>query len=101
MQDNCTYSIFNSNCITDKEYVNIPFEEDLKHGARYYICVYAKEKVVEHEKWTEMLTEVKECSDGVVVDLTKPTKGRVWVNRLRHKLYQVSSTHSTWDTYLF
>ena len=76
----------------DNKYINVQFDEDLKHGARYYICVYAKEKVVEHEKWTEILPEVKECSDGVVVDLTKPTEGRVWVNRLRHIQYQVSSS---------
>ncbi|XP_041351012.1 uncharacterized protein LOC121369995 [Gigantopelta aegis] len=95
--DPCTLSVKCGK--TDKEYINIPFEENLEHGKRYYICIYANEKTVKHEKWTELLPEVKECSDGVVVDLTKPTGGRVWVNRLRHKQYQasLSEVEVFWD----
>ncbi|XP_041351011.1 uncharacterized protein LOC121369994 [Gigantopelta aegis] len=84
---------------TDKEYINVPFK--LERGKHYYICIYAKEKVLKHEKWTELLPEVKECSDGVVLDLTKPLGGRVWVNGLTHKQYQasLSEVEISWDAF--
>ena len=74
-----------------KEYVNIIFntKEELEHGKRYVVCIHAPEQMVQYEKWTEVLKEVKTCSDGVTVDLTPPTPGHVWIGVESAKTYQV------------
>ena len=77
--------------LPEKEYVNIVFntKEELEHGKRYVVCIHAPEQMVQYEKWTEVLKEVKTCSDGVTVDLTPPTPGHVWIGIESAKTYQV------------
>lgn len=75
----------------EKEYVNVLFRdgEELKHGQRYMICIYAPQTVVTHEKWVETLEEFSGCSDGVTVDLTPPIPGNVWIGIDSSEQYQV------------
>lgn len=44
---------------------------------------------IKYEKWTEVLDEVKSCSDGITVDLTPPIAGHVWIGIDPSKMYQV------------
>ena len=60
-------------------------------GHHYYICVHAAAESLVHEKWTEDLPEVADCSDGVTVDLSQPVAGNVYVDGLRNTYYQVGS----------
>jgi hypothetical protein len=79
-------------CIfTAKNYINVRFNESdyLVHGKRYAICVHAARTEIEYEIWTEVLDEVKTCSDGVTVDLTPPVPGNVWVGHDLDRSYQV------------
>ena len=64
-------------------------KNELVHGKRYLICLNAPRKEIEYEKWTEVLPEVKSCSDGVTVDLTPPKPGRVWIGIDPNKQFQV------------
>lgn len=72
------------------EFVNIAFDDGiLKHGHRYIICLHADNTTYNYEKWTETLEEINACSDGVVVDLTPPNEGTVWIGNIPEIKYQV------------
>lgn len=43
-----------------------------------------------YEEWTQVLPELNECSDGVVVDLTPPLAGKVWIGSKQGLEYQVT-----------
>ncbi|KAL5007590.1 hypothetical protein ScPMuIL_016396 [Solemya velum] len=90
---------------TDKEYVNVAFSPgELSHGKRYKVCLHAEEKIVHNEQWAEDLTlpEVSACSDGIVVDLTEPLPGEVWISSRRSVEYQtsLSDLSVTWNSFL-
>lgn len=53
------------------------------------VCIHAVHTVIVHEKWTQVLPEISECSDGVVVDLTPPLAGKVWIGSTQGLEYQV------------
>lgn len=53
------------------------------------VCIHAVHTVIVHEKWTQVLSEISECSDGVVVDLTPPLAGKVWIGSTQELEYQV------------
>ncbi|XP_071798435.1 uncharacterized protein [Asterias amurensis] len=76
---------------TDQEFVNV-LGLSLEHGERYRICIQADEVTLEHEKWTEPLSSVSSCSDGVVVDTTPPTPSFVWIGWSNHNKYQSSTS---------
>ncbi|VDI80173.1 Hypothetical predicted protein [Mytilus galloprovincialis] len=89
---------------TEKEYVNVLFRdgEELKHGQRYMICIYAPQTVVTHEKWVETLEEFSGCSDGVTVDLTPPIPGNVWIGIDSSEQYQTSTSdiYVNWNSFV-
>lgn len=62
---------------------------DLIHGTRYTVCVHADRKLIEHETWIEELVATNACSDGIVVDLSPPIKGRLWIGTNPGIDYQV------------
>ena len=62
---------------------------ELIHGTRYTVCVHADRKLIEHETWIEELVAINACSDGIIVDLTPPTKGRLWIGTNPGISYQV------------
>lgn len=75
--------------ITEHEFINIKFKEgELEHGQRYIVCIHAEYTEIQHEKWTQILPEINTCSDGIVVDLTPPTAGKVWIGTQSQR-YQV------------
>jgi hypothetical protein len=80
-----------SHSSTDSEFMNEIFEgsDQLIHGTRYTVCVHADYTTMLHETWTEELQEISACSDGIVIDLTPPTAGIVWIGSNRGTLYQV------------
>ncbi|XP_071082513.1 uncharacterized protein [Haliotis cracherodii] len=87
---------------TDKEFINVAFvetERRLVHGRSYYVCVHADARTVENEKWTEDLPEVNSCSDGVTVDVTPPSGGRVFLGGLTSPTFQTSTSEMVvyWD----
>ena len=61
----------------------------LVHGTRYTVCVHADLTVIQHETWIETLDPVSSCSDGIVVDLTPPTAGQLWIGSNSGIVYQV------------
>lgn len=73
-------------------FVNVEFTgNELVHGTRYTVCVYAPFKKVQHTTWVEDLDEVRACSDGIVVDFTPPSEGRLWIGDNPDVRYQVIS----------
>jgi len=75
---------------SDKEYVNIKFSAgDLVHGNRYIVCIHAPKTNIQQETWLETLPETNVCSDGVVVDLTPPKAGTVYMGNIPGNPYQV------------
>ena len=77
---------------SEKDYINVIFntKQELEHGKRYLVCIHAPRIEKKYEKWTEVLDEVKTCSDGVTVDLTPPTPGHVWIGIDPIEKYQVN-----------
>ena len=81
--------------LSDRKYVNVVFGSGssrpaLQNGRHYYVCIHAVEETLHYEKWSENLTDVRGCSDGVTVDLTPPEGGKVWVDGLFGGVYQVT-----------
>ncbi|ESO88673.1 hypothetical protein LOTGIDRAFT_165459 [Lottia gigantea] len=87
---------------SDKEYINIKPPQLLKHGRRYRVCLHADSTTLQHEKWDEDLEEINSCSDGITVDLSPPSGGRVWIQTDTNTNYQVSSNTLTvfWDSFI-
>ncbi|XP_069133969.1 uncharacterized protein [Argopecten irradians] len=103
LPDPCSHphSIYCGN--TDKEYVNIMFSPGvLQHGSRYIVCLHADSTIIQQEKGYVPLPDVSECSDGVVVDLTPPTAGNVWIGHVPGKVYQtsLSDIYVNWETFV-
>ncbi|XP_071123173.1 uncharacterized protein [Mytilus edulis] len=85
---------------TNSEFMNVEFDDgELIHGTRYTVCVYANPTVIEYEMWTDILPEVNSCSDGIIVDLTPPVEGRVWIGNIPTVTYQTVTTdmYVNWD----
>jgi len=81
------------------EFMNYFFADGvLGHGQRYVVCVYANSTTIKHETWLEVLTEVSECSDGVVVDLTPPQAGQLWIGNIQDMTYQVYCKQASYRT---
>ncbi|VDI18543.1 Hypothetical predicted protein, partial [Mytilus galloprovincialis] len=103
LKDPCSHPNTIKCGVTNKEYVNVIFDSnrELEHGKRYIMCIYAPRKEIQYEKWTEVLDEIKSCSDGVTVDLTPPTPGHVWIGIDPKEEYQSSTTDIfvSWDSF--
>ncbi|XP_076113983.1 uncharacterized protein LOC143082268 [Mytilus galloprovincialis] len=103
LKDPCSHPDTIKCGVTNKEYVNVIFDSnrELEHGKRYIMCIYAPRKEIQYEKWTEVLDEIKSCSDGVTVDLTPPTPGHVWIGIDPKEEYQSSTTDIfvSWDSF--
>ena len=74
--------------MVENEYVNI-YNLNLEHGKRYHVCIHANSTTQTFEKWEGILPEVSSCSDGVVIDITPPNPGQVWIGWDTHIQYQV------------
>ncbi|XP_063399976.1 uncharacterized protein LOC134684607 [Mytilus trossulus] len=88
---------------TEHEYMNEVFSAgELVHGTRYIVCVHADYKVIDRDTWVEELAAVSTCSDGVVVDLTPPTAGAVWISHSPSVRYQSSITemYVNWESFI-
>uniref|UniRef100_A0A1I8JEP6 EGF-like domain-containing protein n=1 Tax=Macrostomum lignano TaxID=282301 RepID=A0A1I8JEP6_9PLAT len=64
---------------TRDEFVNVPGVQ-LQPGTRYHVCIHANETLLQFEKFTQLLPELSECSDGVTVLGDVATEGRIAVN---------------------
>lgn len=51
----------------------------LRHGHRYYICVWSNSTIVQHENFKEELPKLEVCTNGVTIDLKRPLGGCVSV----------------------
>ncbi|XP_062576068.1 uncharacterized protein LOC134237945 [Saccostrea cucullata] len=86
---------------TDREFINIKFREgELENGQRYIVCIHTEHTEIHEGQSSRVLPEINACSDGVVVDLTPPSKGSVWIGK-RGQQYQISTTdmYVTWDSF--
>ena len=73
-----------------REFVNVEFtNNELDHGNRYSVCIHAPETQIQRETWIETIAEINSCSDGIVVDLTPPVAGRLWIGHSPGIQYQV------------
>ncbi|XP_035661568.1 uncharacterized protein LOC118405866 [Branchiostoma floridae] len=86
---------------TTDEYVSIN-DLALQHGRRYHICVHANKTLQVFEKWSMELPAVSACSDGITVDHTPPTPGKVWIENSDDKSYQSSPSEIVvkWDSFV-
>lgn len=85
-----SYIIFCIIFLLDAEFMNAIFAEgELVHGFRYIVCIHAEPTDLEFEEWTQPLETLSICSDGVTIDFTKPTAGRVWIGQNPTDTYQV------------
>ncbi|CAC5386462.1 unnamed protein product [Mytilus coruscus] len=85
---------------TENGFINVEFtNNELVHGTRYTVCVHAAATKVQHETWIEDLPEISSCSDGVIVDLTPPVAGRLWIGTNPGQIYQTTITdlYVNWD----
>ncbi|CAC5386466.1 unnamed protein product [Mytilus coruscus] len=85
---------------TENGFINVEFtNNELVHGTRYTVCVHAAATKVQHETWIEDLPEISSCSDGVIVDLTPPVAGRLWIGTNPGQIYQTTITdlYVKWD----
>ncbi|KAK3101903.1 hypothetical protein FSP39_007221, partial [Pinctada imbricata] len=75
------------------EFYNFKFDKGtLTHGERYLVCLHGDRTEIQHEKWLQILPDLNTCSDGVVVDLTPPTAGDVWITNIPGTQYQTSTS---------
>ncbi|XP_072034094.1 uncharacterized protein [Amphiura filiformis] len=86
---------------TDLNFVNVQ-ELTLQHGQRYRVCLHANATNITHDEWTEIIPKVSACSDGVIVDITPPVAGQVWIGWREHSQYQISTTELalSWESYV-
>jgi hypothetical protein len=92
----CSLFYFSILYFAAAEYMNAEFVDGvLLHGKQYIVCVHAPEVIMAYEKWSETLPEVSTCSDGVTVDLTAPSPGKVWIGRDIGTSYQVRVVNTT------
>ncbi|CAG2247188.1 unnamed protein product [Mytilus edulis] len=85
---------------TANGFMNVEFtKNELLHGTRYTVCVHADATKIQHETWIEDLSEINECSDGIIVDLTPPEAGRLWIGTNLGQIYQTTTTnlYVNWD----
>ncbi|XP_062569401.1 uncharacterized protein LOC134231455, partial [Saccostrea cucullata] len=88
---------------TKNEFINMKFDPgELVHGQRYMVCIHTEYTEIKHELWTQVLPQLDICSDGIVVDLTPPSPGEVWIGNVRGIKYQTSTTdmYINWETFL-
>ncbi|XP_061176007.1 uncharacterized protein LOC133184958 [Saccostrea echinata] len=101
LSDPCSHPNSIKCATTEHEFINVKFGDgELEHGQRYIVCIHTEYTEIQHEKWTQVLPEINECSDGVVVDLTPPSVGNVWIGK-QGQQYQTSTTdlYITWDSF--
>ncbi|XP_078700910.1 uncharacterized protein LOC144927390 [Branchiostoma floridae x Branchiostoma belcheri] len=86
---------------TTDEYVNVD-NLALQQGRRYHICIHANRTTQVFETFSQELPAVSACSDGITVDRTPPTPGRVWIENSDDKSYQSSSSEIVvrWDPFV-
>nr|XP_034301655.1 uncharacterized protein LOC105322112 [Crassostrea gigas] len=87
---------------TTSEFININFDPgELVHGERYMVCIHTVYTEIKHEMWTQVLPELNICSDGIMVDLTPPTPGQVWIGNVQGTNFQTSTTDMSinWETF--
>ncbi|CAG2222618.1 unnamed protein product [Mytilus edulis] len=87
---------------THREFMNEEFtHNELVHGTRYTVCIYAPRTAIVNEDWILQLPAVSACSDGIIVDLTPPTAGRLWIGHNINTIYQTSDSdlYVNWDNF--
>ncbi|XP_076113973.1 uncharacterized protein LOC143082259 [Mytilus galloprovincialis] len=87
---------------THREFMNEEFtHNELVHGTRYTVCIYAPQTAIVNEDWILQLPAVSACSDGIIVDLTPPTAGRLWIGHNINTIYQTSDSdmYVNWDNF--
>ncbi|XP_052067298.1 uncharacterized protein LOC127706680 [Mytilus californianus] len=91
-----------NNFIIDREFMNEEFtHNELVHGTRYTVCIHADQTALVNEEWIQQLPAVSACSDGIIVDLTPPTAGRLWIGHNLNTVYQTSDSdmYVNWDNF--
>ncbi|XP_071123054.1 uncharacterized protein [Mytilus edulis] len=87
---------------THREFMNEEFtHNELVHGTRYTVCIFAPPTAIVNEDWILQLPAVSACSDGIIVDLTSPTAGRLWIGHNIDTIYQTSDSdlYVNWDNF--
>lgn len=84
---------------SENAYINVLFKDEisLEHGKRYTICIHAHSKTLEYETYTAVLEETNSCSDGITVDLTPPSTGKVWIGPTTEIQYKVRTIFSNFQ----
>lgn len=84
------HKLIHKQLVSASEFININFDPgELVHGERYMVCIHTVYTEIKHEMWTQVLPELNICSDGIMVDLTPPTPGQVWIGNVQGTNFQV------------
>ncbi|KAK3099491.1 hypothetical protein FSP39_005250, partial [Pinctada imbricata] len=87
---------------TGNEFLNFHFDDGiLEDGERYLVCLRGDRTEIQHEKWLEILPDLNICTDGVIVDLTPPIAGDVWITNIPGTEYQTSTSdmYVNWQSF--
>ena len=82
--------------VTSDGYVQFP-ASSIQYDKAYFICVAASEMHVVKGETTEVLPEIKACSNGFLVDDTPPTGGEIYVNDMNGYIGDVYDIEVAWD----
>ena len=93
--DRCKLPGCKAALITSDGYVQFPAIA-IQHNRVYFICALASEVNIVKESYTEILPEIKTCSNGFVVDDRPPTGGELHVNDINGYLTNLQDLEIMW-----
>ncbi|KAK3100189.1 hypothetical protein FSP39_015958 [Pinctada imbricata] len=102
LPDPCSHPDAKACATTNQEFYNFKFDDGiLENGERYLVCLHADRTEIQHEKWLQILPEINACSDGVIVDLSPPIGGDVWITNIPGTEYQTSTSdmYVNWESF--
>ena len=89
-------------CVYQEEnmdgYVEVPYDR-IRMNQIYYICALSHATEIEREYFTESMKEIRQCSNGFVLDDTPPTSGKVHVSNTGGFITDLSSLLIQWDQF--
>lgn len=87
-------------CIVSKETNSgfVSFESSLTMLNKfYYICARSNTTFVERELYTEILHEIKTCSNGFVLDSQPPVPGKVEIRNKNGFITSLNNIYLSWN----
>ena len=94
--DRCKAPKCKAALVTSDGYVQFP-ASFIQYDKVYFICAVASEMHVVKEMQTEVLPEIKACSNGFLVDDTPPTGGELYINDVNGYITNLNDIEVMWN----